>query len=281
MERHVASRTAERRLTQTMPGSPTLLYLYGVVRPDFDASRAPAGLEEARVEVLRVGGHGMLVSRLPAASYAPDVVERQSAEMDWITPRAVAHDRVLTWAQEHGGIVPMSMFSLWSDEAALGASITARGDALATTFARVENADEYGLRIHRRDREMLAAAHELDPGIAALRREAAAASPGQRYLLERKLAEQSKQAIRAAAQRLARDAFDALRQHAREAVLRAATPSSSAPDDATLVLNAAFLVERARFGAFQAEVARHATAGAPRGLTFDFTGPWPPYNFVS
>jgi len=267
--------------TQPRMPAPSLLYLYGVVRPDFDPSRAPAGLDDERVETLRAGAHALLVSRVSASAYAPEVVERRSGEMDWITPRAMAHDRVLSWAQMHGGIVPMSMFSLWSEEGALTQSIAAKSDALGQTFARVGNADEYGLRVHRRDREMATIVHELDPEIASLRRDAAAATPGQRYLIERKIAERSKQAIRAAAQRLARDAYEALKQHARESKLLPATPSTSAPDDTTLVLNAAFLVARDRLDAFRAEVATHATSAEPRGLTFDFTGPWPPYNFVS
>ena len=51
--------------------------------------------------------------------------------------------------------------------------------------------------------------------------------------------------------------------------------------DATLVLNGAFLVDRNRLDAFRAAVGAHVRDYQPRGLAFDFTGPWPPYNFVS
>ena len=47
------------------------------------------------------------------------------------------------------------------------------------------------------------------------------------------------------------------------------------------MLNAAFLVERAAFDAFRAELTRHLRAAEAHGLAFDFTGPWPPYNFVA
>jgi hypothetical protein len=46
-----------------------------------------------------------------------------------------------------------------------------------------------------------------------------------------------------------------------------------------MIMNAAFLVEREREAAFDARVkalgARYDT------LTFRYTGPWPPYNFVN
>ena len=263
-----------------MSAPTALLYAYGVTRPGFDPAQAPAGIEDSRVEVLPAGEFSALISHVPGATYAPGVVERSSGEMEWISPRAVAHDRVLTWAQEHGGIIPMPMFSLWTSARALVESLQARDAELRSTMARVSGADEFGLRVHRRDREMLERIHELDPEIGALRREADAASPGQRYLLERKVAEQSKQAIRAASQRLAREVYAALQPLAREAVTRPLTPSAATSTDATLVLNAAFLVDRSAFDAFRAELTRRTRECEPRGLSFDFTGPWPPYHFV-
>lgn len=258
-----------------------LLYAYGIVRPGFDAAGAPAGVEDATIAVVPAGPFAVLVSRVPEAVFAPNIVEARAGDMEWVTPRAVAHDRVMTWAQERGGIIPMPMFSLWAEETTLRASLAERDAELKRTLEAVEGCDEYGLRVHRRDREMIEKAHELDPAIAALRNEAKAASPGQRYLLERKIGEQSRQAVKTASQRLAREAYAALQPLARAAVVRPLTPSSSSPEDATLVLNAAFLVERAGFDAFRAELTRHLRSAAAVGLAFDFTGPWPPYNFVA
>lgn len=257
-----------------------LLYVYGVVRRGFDAASAPAGVEDAPVAVLDAGAFAVLASRVPGATFDPAVIEQRSGDMEWVSPRAVAHDRVMTWAQERAGIIPLPMFSLWSDAAAMRAGIAEREPQLRAAFERVADADEYGLRVHRRERDMLARVHELDAGIAELRREADAAPPGQRYLLERKIGEQAKQAVRAASQRLAKEAYAALQPLARAAMLLPLTPAK-APEDATMVLNAAFLVDRASFDSFRAELTRHLRVAEGMGLTFDFTGPWPPYNFVA
>jgi hypothetical protein len=45
-----------------------------------------------------------------------------------------------------------------------------------------------------------------------------------------------------------------------------------------MILNAAFLVARDRETAFDAKVKE---IGAHEKLTFKYTGPWPPYNFVN
>jgi hypothetical protein len=264
-----------------MTSDATVVYAYGLVRADFDTSRAPGGLDDSRVTLLRAGPFAALASILPQRDYAADIVERSSGDVQWLSPRAMAHDRVLTWAQEHGGVVPVPMFTLWATVSALTDSLAGREAELTKTFARVANADEFGLRIHRRDADMIARIHELDPAIAELRRSAEAAPPGQRYLLERKLTDQARTAARAASQRLAREAFDALRAISREAVARPLVPNQALAAESTMVLNGAFLVDRARLDEFRAAVAAFVREHEPQGLVFDFTGPWPPYNFAT
>lgn len=261
-------------------GKADVWYVYGIVRDGFDPARAPAGLDDTPVSVAKSGRIGALVSRLPGSGYSAKDVESSSGEVSWLSPRAMAHDRVLTWAQEHGGVIPLPMFSLWGSEDALARSLADQAPELTRVFERVSGADEFGLRVHRRDAVMLGAIDDMDPEIAALRREVRAASPGQRYLLERKLAEQGKSAVRAASQRMAKKIFDELRAFARDALLRPPVPEAGRVPDATIVLNAAFLVDRKRLDEFRAAVGSHVREYQPRGLAFDFTGPWPPYNFV-
>lgn len=262
-----------------------VLYAYGFVPKSFDVSRArpPGGLDDAPVALSRTEGSAVaaLISRLPAREYAAAEIERKSGDVTWLSPRAMAHDRVLTWAQEHGGVIPLPMFSLWGSDEALSQALTSRERELMRVFERVAGADEFGVRVYRRDAAMLEGLDDLDPEIARLRREANAAPPGQRYLLERKIADQGKQAARSASHRLAKQIFEELRPLARDALARPLVPESGRAPEATLVLNGAFLVDRGRLDEFRAAVGEHVRAFQPRGLTFDFTGPWPPYNFVA
>jgi hypothetical protein len=274
-------KSAKKSARELVPPARDLCYVYGIVRESFDASRAPAGLDDAAVSVAKSGRIGAIMSRVPESMYGASAVEETSGDVAWLSPRAMAHDRVLTWAQEHGGVIPMPMFSLWRSEAALTKSLAAQASDLTRVFDRVSGADEFGLRVHRRDAALLASIDDFDPEIAKLRREAGAASPGQRYLLEAKVAEQGKNAVRAVAQRMAKQIFEELRAISRDALSRPLTPEPGHVPDATLVLNGAFLVDRKRLDEFRAAVGAHVRDYQPRGLAFDFTGPWPPYNFVS
>jgi Gas vesicle synthesis protein GvpL/GvpF len=268
-------------MTSTHKHARDLVYVYGIVPATFDLTGAPAGLDDAPVSLVKRGDTAALTSHVASETYAAETIEQRSGDVSWLSPRAQAHDRVLTWAQERDVVLPLPIFSMWGSDESVAKSLETQRKRIASLLQRVSGADEFGLRVHRRDQELLASIDTLDADAARLRAEAQAASPGQRYLLERKLAEHSKGAVRAAAQRMAREIFEQLRALSRDAIARPLTPDRARVDEASMVLNGAFLVERRKLDAFRAAVAAAMRDYGARGLAFDFTGPWPPYNFVA
>lgn len=223
------------------------------------------------------GGLAALASDVPAAAYTPDAITAQAGDATWLTPRAVAHDAIVTWASDRGPVVPLPMWVLYGDDARVTAMLRARGDALRAALDRVTGAREYGVRVSADASALAAAAESLDPALAALAREAAAAAPGQAYLLRRKLEEARRGARRDAAERIGRAVHDTLAPHARETVPRVATQATPQPD---VLLNAAYLVADDWLDPFRAALTMLVQRFGPSGVRFDFTGPWPPYDFV-
>ena len=122
---------------------------------------------------------------------------------------------------------------------------------------------------------------ELSPKLAQLRDAAAAATPGQRYLLERKLDTERKNELHAITSRVARSVMDALRPLAIDvSESRIAPRGTHGTADAALILDAAFLVEPVALERFQRELTAIVDRHSSQGFRFDFTGPWPLYHFV-
>src|SRR5439155_10618478 len=195
-------------------------YLYGIIPAQTPPIGAPPGLDDAKVVVRRVGDAAALASELDSDEYAPASIETRSGDVDWLAPRAVAHDRVLTWASDAGPVIPMPMFtSMFRSAAAVDEMLRSQGESLRSALAHVGRGREYALRVYRVDAELKAALPSLDPEIASLSASAQAASPGQRYLLERKLEERIKDELRATSQRIAGEIRDQLSRLAIETVL--------------------------------------------------------------
>jgi hypothetical protein len=109
---------------------------------------------------------------------------------------------------------------------------------------------------------------------------AAAASPGQRYLLERKLDERAQQEMQLVSRHIATEVSEALASHAQETVNSPVTRAATTAPGA-MVLNAAFLVTADKLLQFQETLTGLVDRYTPRGFRFDFTGPWPAYHFAS
>jgi hypothetical protein len=284
LARTVAASLIDHIARMASTDSSSLWYVYGIVPGGFSAEPMPAGLDDASVTVAsgEDGDVAALVSRLDHPDYAPSTLEERSGDVEWLSPRALAHDRVLTWASDRAPVVPFPMFSLFSGEPAVLTMLADRREQLVATLRRLGAAREYALRVYRVDAELLGAVHDLSPRLRELAANAASASPGQRYLLERKLDGEKRTEMRAVTQRVVDDLVADLRTAARGA-RRSPIPRVAEADTArgTMVLNAAFLVDPDRLNDFQRTLARRLDEHSAHGFRFDFTGPWPAYHFVN
>jgi hypothetical protein len=121
---------------------------------------------------------------------------------------------------------------------------------------------------------------ETDPVVAELERLAAEATPGQRYLLERKLEKARREARSRTGAEVAAEVAAALATHAVEVVREPLPPASSGDAGGRAVLDASFLVKCDRVEELRAALGALVKRHEPRGFRFEFTGPWPAYHFA-
>lgn len=227
----------------------------------------------------------VLVSEVDGATYAPAEVESRVGELAWLAPRAEAHDRVVTAAADAAPVIPLPIFSLFRDEAAIRAMLGERRDELSRLFARLLGAREYTVRVYRDDAMLDAALPDLSPHIRELESVAERASPGQRYLLQRKLDEARRTELRRVSSDIAQAMYRALSPLARASVrepLPAAIARAESRGASTqpAILNASFLVDDERLDQFRRALSELIALRAPAGFRVDFTGPWPAYHFA-
>jgi gas vesicle protein GvpL/GvpF len=257
-----------------------LCYVYGVMPSTADASTAPVGIDGGSVSLIPSGSVAALTTSVSAADYAPDRVETLTADVDWVSSRAIAHDRVLTWASDIGRVIPFPMWTLFRDGKAVAAMLTRRMAELERTFARIGGAKELIVRVYVQPAVLKEHLTQHNAELTRLEGEAERASPGQRYLLERKIESLRKDAGRDVAARVAGEIHDALRQESLDSVREQPVNSGAPSEQGRAILNASFLVPPARVVDFQRSLTVMVNKYEPSGFKFDFTGPWPPYHFV-
>jgi len=255
----------------------SLVYVYGIGGAGMRTDGAPAGIDGHAVTAIESGGLAALVSALDADTYSPGNIAAGVGEVEWIAPRAGAHDAVVTWASQPGPVVPLHMWTLFADGDAVGEMLTKRASEVRPLLERLRDSDEYGLRVFANAAKLVQVAERTDANLAELRRSAADVGPGQKYLIERKLDGARRGAARARARGKAGTIYERLAKHAREA----ATDQVPAPEagEPGAILSAAFLVPRGNLRDFRAALTELVREYEPQGLRFAFTGPWPAYHF--
>lgn len=259
--------------------TPVLTYVYCLVR----AARRPSlrgvpdampGSEGVRLLELpetpsRRGQRDWLVaSSVPEAMYGEDALQHRLQDLEWIGPRALAHEAVIEHFLSADAVLPMQLFALFKSDARAVEHIVHNSRRIGRILLRIERQVEWGLRLMW-DPGSLATAKQLRP-----RRIVSGAD----YLVrKRNQRDQSRvvlQRARADASRLYRVIAGEASEARRRSDVERAAPGSR------LLLDAAFLVPARRTKAFQAVVRRHVGALERAGISVSLTGPWPPYNFI-
>ncbi len=257
-----------------------LCYLYGVVPADTQTTRSPAGIDDLPVELISAGSHAALLTRVSSRDYAPENIEGLAGNVDWVRYRAEAHDRVLNWASDSTRVIPLPMWTMFGDAAAVGSMLAARLPEFDSVLARIGDAREYTVRAYARSAELQSKVSDLSEEFRALEGQAKIASPGQRYLLERKLEKERKETARRIVRQVANDVHGALSVAAKLSARDEITPGLAASDQGQAILNASYLVPPGSMIEFQKTLTEFVNRYQPSGFTFAFTGPWPPYHFV-
>jgi hypothetical protein len=255
-------------------------YVYAVVDNDPRYAATPPGIDELPVRVEGEGEIAALMTEVDGSTYAADEVEARTADIQWLGPRARAHDSVVTWAGDQGAVVPLPMFSLFRDAASVRAMLRTRQNDLVRMLAHVRDHQEFIVRLFRIDHELSSQLAALSPRVAELERTAAAASPGQRYLLQRKLESERAAELSRVSSDTAQSVYDALVKHATDSTIEPIPRHPREGSAGPAVLNASFLLPREDTDPFRRELTGLIAEHEPRGFRFEFTGPWPPYHFV-
>jgi hypothetical protein len=257
-----------------------LCYVYGVVASSVETATAPNGIDSGKVSLIPSGDISALATSVSAEDYSPDRVETLTADVDWVSQRAMAHDKVLTWASDNAAVIPFPMWTLFRDAKAVKGMLKKRMSELQQTFARIQDGREFIVRVYVQPGIFEESLANQSSELSAIESEIARASPGQKYLLQRKLEGLRKDSGKEVAARTAKEIHEVLKAESMESLREQPVNSGAPREQGRAILNASFLVKPTRVVDFQRALTVMVNKFEPSGCKFDFTGPWPPYHFV-
>jgi hypothetical protein len=243
-------------------------YLYAITRP-MPADEIPdvRGVAGAPVRLIRDGELACLVSTVELGEFGEQALSVNLEDLHWLERTARQHDAVVQASARVSTTLPMRLATICRDDRSARERLQQLGSAALATLAALDGREEWGVKLF------------VSPGASDARPPAAGATSGAAYLRRRRedLTQRehaSERAVRdaeAVYDRLTTYSVDARRHRPQDQRLTGATQP--------MVLNAAFLVERARSDEFQDAANELASRHEPGAVVL--TGPWPPYSFAT
>jgi len=237
-------------------------YVYCIVRSVEPLSFGPLGLgpEPADVHTVHYQDIAAVVSN------APIVVQDPTRE------NVLAHQRVNETVMQKHTVIPMSFGTVFKTDDDIMELLRSAYDAFSDVLNKMRDKFEFGLKVLWDRDQIIREIEEEDEDIRRLKSEISS-QKGSTYFARMQYGRLIDAALQSRSERYVAEIFDALRSVS-------VASRSNKPIGDRMIMNAAFLVERAESEAFDEKV-KALSHRYEELLTFKYTGPWPPYNFVN
>ena len=236
-------------------------YVYCIIHADEPLRFGPIGFGSPAGEVYTVHYEDI------AAVVADAPVE----VLDATRENVLAHERVNEAVMKFQTVIPMSFGTVFKTRDDIVELLRGAHGAFQDVLAKMENKVEFGLKALWDREEMIRQIEHEDEDIRRLKTEIAA-QKGSTYFARVQYGRLVDGALQSRSEQYVSEIFEALRDVS-------VASRANKPIGDKMILNAAFLVDRTRESGFDARV--KALGAKYDMLTFRYTGPWPPYNFVN
>ena len=148
-------------------------------------------------------------------------------------------------------------------------------------LSNLEGKEEWGLKIYCNFNTFKEKIEKEEEMIKEMEKEIVSSSKGKAYFLRKKKDELIKTIINERTSEYTQDSFKRLEKVSLETQINKILPKEVTQNKNDMVLNVAFLIDKNLIKEFDEVLEYLKIKYSYKGLTFDCTGPWPPYNFCS
>jgi len=258
-------------------------YVYGIAESvaarQLDVSSFPAAIEDnAKLAWVTANDLAALASEVPLELYGEEGLAEHLTDATWTAVRAMRHETVVEYVAKRASVVPLRFGTIYLERSSIERMLNEKGRELAQIIERLRGREEWGVNVYWDRATLMASITEVSPRLRELARQAEAASPGQAYLMQKKIETLRVDEARTALNEIIDGLEQTLSDHADEGK-RLRILKVEATEHGELKGKFAFLVKRSQFEEFRAAAERLAEENAAAGVRLELTGPWPAYNF--
>jgi hypothetical protein len=236
-------------------------YVYCIIRAITPLKFGAIGMDEEWADVYTINFKDM-------AAVVSDV---PMTPLDSTRENVLAHERVNETVMRDHTVIPMSFGTIFKTREDIVELLRSAYEAFADVLNKMQDKLEFGLKVLWDREEIVKAIEQEDEDIHRLKDEISS-QKGSTYFARMQYGRLIDGALQLRSERYVAEFLQRLRD------VSVASRVNRAIGD-KMIMNAAFLVQRDQEQAFDRRIKEIASSFDK--LTFKYTGPWPPYNFVN
>jgi hypothetical protein len=245
------------------PSSAEGCYVYGVIEAHSPFSYGKMG----------IGGAGESVYTIHYQDIAAVASRTPIFIFDPTRENALAHEHVVETVMKTNTVIPMGFGTVFRTEDDVRQVLKSIYKSLKDVLKQMSGKIEFGLKVNWDRHRVIEELKQEHEDINRFQQELARKHLQSTYFARMQLGRMVDKALAERASEYVRQIYDGLRHVS-------VASRDNKPIGDKMIMNAAFLVEREREAEFDAAVNTVARNMGDR-LSFKYTGPWPPYNFVN
>lgn len=254
-----------------------LIYLYCVTKD----KPSSCNFEDLGIKAHPIffSGTYALVSWVSPDDFSEDNLKKHLADMGWVEKNIRLHEKVIEEIMKDQAVLPFKFGTVFENEANVEKLLKTNNTEFKVVLASLDGKEEWGLKIYCNSEYFKDALCRENDRISEIDKEITAAGKGKAYFLKKKKDEIIKDVINEKISEYTKDCFERLKVTVVDTKINNILPKEVTEKKEDMVLNAAFLINNKRIKEFENVLAYLKTKYTDKGLIFDCTGPWPPYNF--
>ena len=244
------------------------------------ADSLPTAIEDdSTLEWVSVNALAALVSRVPTETYSEENLSEKLTDATWTAIRAMRHETVVEYVAKRTSVVPLRFGTIYLEREGIEGVLAEKARELQQIIEQLRGREEWGVNVYCDRSVLMASITSVSRVLREMTERAGQASPGQSYLMQKKIDALKVDESRAAVNRIVDQVEEGLKEQSDEGrrlrILKVETT-----EHGELKAKFAFLVKRSGFEEFRTAAERLAQEHQAAGIRLELTGPWPVYNFT-
>ena len=255
-----------------------LIYVYCILNSPPDLSR---NFEFEGLQFLVFDQLYVVIKYVSESEFSEENFKSNLSDIQWVETNEREHIGIIKTLMEYDTVFPLKFGTIFNTENSLKMFITDYSDSLTEFFHHVKGMEEWSVQIYCNRKLLSEQIDELSEETATLEKQIMASSPGKAFLLKRDKTELIEKEIDRICKNYGQEYYNEFRNLSRSTSINNLLPKEYTERNDTMILNAAFLVNKNKVTDFISTVDMLRKKDRDSCFSIETTGPQPPFSFIS